>query len=496
MYSESHSEPNYEELNDQAKNNLNGSFSSLHSLSFYVYPNEERKRKLKNRFLFCCLCYSSPKISFLHDNLLRVSCDCKKLINIRTSDFIEHYTCQQKSKIKDFFKCKEHNEYLYSSYCTDCKVNCCQKCLTETKIHENHTMENLLDVDDIIKETKRLIKITRKKLPKGDIEYRKILNLMECLIKNYKEYPSHNLYKSIFNAKEFLTKLNIPNMTEMIKIRTINELKMNIDNSHLISSIKINNEKFSDLSIFEQLDLSNLIKLQLQKNEIKNIEPLLKCDFSSLKFFDIEDNKISDEGFENFDKMKFRNIEYINLFQNEIKSPTIFEKVTNFETLKVFYVGKNLFDIDEIQKNINKQYSLTQIKEIGLTGDFTDDTIHFIKNFKFSNLEILYISRNNLTSLAFLNNVICPKLKEFWSVRNKLESFDDILKLPYKKTITKINLKENKISKIDNLVKFISYFPKLKELNLLKNPINLKDPKNKKIIEEVKAKYKYLQLNL
>ena len=496
MSYESHSEPNFEELNDDARNNLNKSFSSRHSLSFYVYSNEERKRKLKNRFLSCSICHSSPKISFLHDFLLRVSCDCKKLINIRTSDFIEHYTCQQRSQIKIFFYCKDHNEYLYNSYCTDCKVNCCKMCLTESKIHENHTMENLEDVDDIIKEIKKLIKMTRKKLPKGDIEYRKILNLIECLIKHYKEYPSHNLYKSIFNAKEFLNKLIIPNMTEMIKIRTINELIMNKENAHLISSIKINNEHFSDLSIFEELDLSNLIKLQLQTNEINNIEPLLKCDFRNLKFFDIENNNINDEGFKNFDKMKFRNIEYINLFKNEIKSPNIFEKVTNFDTLKVFYVGENLLEYDEIQKNIDKQYSLKQLKEIGLTGSFTDDTTNFIKNLKFSNLEFLYISRNNLSYLDFLKDVICPNLKELWLVRNKLESFDDILKLPHKKTITKINLKENKISKIDNLLKFISYFPKLKELNLTKNLINLKDPHNKKFVEEVKAKYKYLQLNL
>ena len=78
-------------------------------------------------------------------------------------------------------------------------------------------------------------------------------------------------------------------------------------------------------------------------------------------------------------------IEYINLFKNEIKSPNIFEKVTNFDTLKVFYVGENLLEYDEIQKNIDKQYSLKQLKEIGLTGSFTDDTTNFIKNLKFSN---------------------------------------------------------------------------------------------------------------
>ena len=60
----------------------------------------------------------------------------------------------------------------------------------------------------------------------------------------------------------------------------------------MISSIKINNQNFSDLSIFNELKLDNLQKLQLQGNNIENIEPFLNCNFEKLKFLDLENNKL------------------------------------------------------------------------------------------------------------------------------------------------------------------------------------------------------------
>ena len=70
------------------------------------------------------------------------------------------------------------------------------------------------------------------------------------------------------------------------------------------------------------------------------------------------------------------------------------------------------------------------------------------------------------------------------------------MKLKYKDNIQIINLEENKISKIDNLSEFISNFKNLKELNLSANQINLEDEKNKKIIDDVKNKYKELKLSI
>ena len=226
------------------------------------------------------------------------------------------------------------------------------------KIHENHFKQNLLLIEEEFDEIKKLIKNVRKKLPKGDIEYRKILNIIESIIKKYKEYPSHNLYKSIFKFKDFLSKLDIPLITKKIKRRKKEELFKFKNDSLLISSIKINNQNFSDLSIFNELKLDNLQKLQLQGNNIENIEPFLNCNFEKVKFLDLANNKLNDESFKNFDKLNFKDIRYTNLYYNKIKSPSIFKKIINYPTLKTFFVGKNLFDEREVEKNLNQKYYL------------------------------------------------------------------------------------------------------------------------------------------
>ena len=138
---------------------------------------------------------------------------------------------------------------------------------------------------------------------------------------------------------------------------------------------------------------------------------------------------------------------------------------------------------------MNKKFHLEQLKKIGITGNFTDKTIDLVKNMIFSSkLKIMYISRNNLSSLKFLNDVNCSNLEEFWSINNNIKDYNDILLLQHKNNIKKINLKGNKIKKIDDLLNFIEKFPNLEELTLLDNPINIEKPNYKKIIREITSK--------
>ena len=150
------------------------------------------------------------------------------------------------------------------------------------------------------------------------------------------------------------------------------------------------------------------------------------------------------------------------------------------------FLGENPFEEKEIENYKNTKFDLTHLKKIGLTGSFSDKTIHFLSNIKFLNLETIYISRNNLSSLSFLENVNCKNLVSFWAINNNLTNYDDILNLPFKENINKINLKGNKINNIDNLLDFIKHFPNLEELILLDNPIDKENLKYKQIINEIK----------
>ena len=99
----------------------------------------------------------------------------------------------------------------------------------------------------------------------------------------------------------------------------------------------------------------------------------------------------------------------------------------------------------------------------------------------------MYISRNNLSSLDCLKNINCKNLVCFWAVTNKLKDYKGVLNLKYKEKIEEIVLKENKISNIDDLPE---QFPNLKLFNISDNLIDLDSPKNKKIINYIKNKYK------
>ena len=103
--------------------------------------------------------------------------------------------------VQKYFYCKNHKNSKYINYCRDCKMNLCKICSEEDKTHINHSLDSLVIDDKEIEKIKKLIKEKRKELPQGDIEYRKILNIIEALIKKYKEYPSHNFYISINYSK-------------------------------------------------------------------------------------------------------------------------------------------------------------------------------------------------------------------------------------------------------------------------------------------------------
>ena len=102
----------------------------------------------------------------------------------------------------------------------------------------------------------------------------------------------------------------------------------------------------------------------------------------------------------------------------------------------------------------------------------------------------MYISRNKLSSLDCLKKICCKRLIAFWAITNNLKDFKGVLNLKYKEKIEEIVLKENQISNIDDLSEFIEQFPNLKLFNISDNYIDLDDPKNKKIINQIKNKYK------
>ena len=485
----SSSPPNYELLSQQIFPQNSYSNDSGGHLEDYQKAQKQKayKKKFKTKIFICKKCHYIPKLKIKYENkVLQISCICKKCKNIKPKEFIEEYRSIKRITKKN--SCEKHKKQYFEYYCIDCKQNLCEECAND-EIHYNHkkTFENLLKVDYKIKDIVKKIEEIRTKLQSGDIENRQILNILEILVDNYYTFPCHNQYHNLFEAEKFLTAVEseIPKMEriEMIRINNINDLEKYKSQSHLFSSICIK-DKIFNLSSLKDLTLNNLESLQLRDKQIANLDAILNKEFDKLKNLNLAKNKLTYKSFEKLDPSNFKNLEKLDLYINEIKSIKIFFKLEKFKKLKELHIGENKFDLNEINKN-NKKFTLSELKLLGITGSLSDDTSKFFPYLVCENLELLYISRNNLSSLKFMKDCESKKLKKFWAINNKLSgNIKNILEyLPSKETLEIINLEGNKINNLDGFDQVIKKFPKLKEINLKNNNIDLN--KYKKLIKRI-----------
>ena len=120
-------------------------------------------------------------------------------------------------------------------------------------------------------------------------------------------------------------------------------------------------------------------------------------------------------------------------------------------------------------------------------------TINSLSHFKFQNLEVLNLSRNNLSSLDFMSQLFYPNLKEIWLNDNKIKEILPLIKF---KNLENIQLKNNQIDNINNLNAFLSEFEFLKTINMKFNNINLNDEKNFNELELIKTKNEKINIIL
>ena len=495
------------ELNQDALKGINNQHFSRRSSEINIL-NEEKKIELinrekpKNNFfkkVFCKKCYSIPSIKFLNNNLLQSSCKCRKLINICGGKFYEEYLVKlRKGDLQNLdldynLICKIHNKQ-FKFYCIDCKLNLCEIC-AKLKVHENHinTFENLIIDEESIREINNLIKNIKISLNSKDIEKRELLNIIKRNINGINTYPCHNNYKNLKRFRAFLEALStdIPKIIEMKKINQLSDFT-NIIDPLFLSSIKIRGDKtYTDLSILKDFDLKNLESLKWKHSIIDNIDGILNKNFENLKVLDLEYNNL-DENCMKFKQKYFPKLEFLNLYHNNIKSIQIFKIVQNFKKLIKFHVGDNNFNEEEIN-TLKEKINLKQIKELGVTGCFSDSKVKFMKNLIFKDLKTLYISRNHLSTLSFMdfeNLKNLKKITKFWAIENNLKDINELQYLANLKTLEIINLKNNKIGSLKGLLDIVKNFPNLKKLTLEGNPIDIE--KDKEIIEKLRKKIKLI----
>ena len=294
-------------------------------------------------------------------------------------------------------------------------------------------------------------------------------------LQNFKKF-----LENMYNYKDGNYKLKKceGSYAHLIKINSEEEMKEKIEFAKQIYSIKIKETgKNMDLSILKNHEFPNLKVLNLKINEINDVSFLSESNFENLEKIDFAKNPLGNNVIDILAKAKLPNLNFLNLFTTEITSIRIFEVIKKYKKLKVFYIGENKFEINEIECNKKIFKFPKTMEEFGITGNF-DGNADFVKRLGIENLKILYISRNKLSNLACLKNIIFIRLGEFWAVSNYITDIKEIMNIQGKEFLWRINLKENKINNFNELFFIIKNFPNLKELILTGNNININDAEN------------------
>ena len=311
-----------------------------------------------------------------------------------------------------------------------------------------------------------------------------ILGLYNNLIRENQDYINLNdkriSYINEANADKYihlLSKLSsyFKNI-EMITIKnckikdfSLNHLEALFSNklTHLI----LNNNKISDLSIFNKRQIySNVKTLDLSYNDISDLTYLSQINFSNLKKLNLIGNNIK-SGLEKFLSNVINNTSeklILEISKKENLIELFFDYSVNFE-LKFKYIIENK-NYNEILKNI----SFNGIKSMMLKG--FDNDIHFLSNKSLQNLNVLDIVSNNINDLSIFDDINFIDIKAinvFSSDDNENSKITPIIEknfnsLTYFKSI---RLKELMIYYNNNKYEFSVFFSN-PQINIIFNNID------------------------
>ena len=459
-----------------------------------------------NDHFICLKCNQVPRIEFIDLKKFNYTCGCHEDKNIEIDKIKEKSIAEfenDKDEITKYLKCQIHHK-KYHYYCKYCNVNLCRECLSKKTEHRYHSLYlfdlHIFETNEIIYNIYKILNDDSKNLNMENIEYNiieKILFLFSVIVKDFTYYPNYShfkifqntltFFKTLFSKSENNKIIESLEIEKKLIITYKKSLEQNMNNIHSIIEININRSNINDLSEICKLDLINLEKLSLHENCISDIKPLINAKFKNIKVIDLGLNKLGDNNIPHLFKLKFEKLEELNLYSNYFTDPSIFgfkndEKEDNLPNLEIFYLGSNKIDWKLHKEKINN-YNFNKLKTIGLTcGLFDEISISNLQYFNFKNLEQLYLSRNNIYSLSFVENLELPNIKEFYINTAFIKEFDQLKKY---KTLEVIGLRENCIINIDNLELFVEELPKLTFIGLERNDIDMNEEKNKNIIDSI-----------
>ena len=179
-------------------------------------------------------------------------------------------------------------------------------------------------------------------------------------------------------------------------------------------------------------NLTRLVKLNLASNRIKNAGVFAMEDaFQVLKWLDISNNKFTE-----WPAFKCPKLDYLNFSGNNVDK--ISNEWTGHGTLRILSAAGNKFKNLALVKNCTR-------------------------------LEELYLGNNQVATLSGCEGGL-PALKRLHLRRNKVAAIED--ELPEMPELVYLNLRHNSLDSLEVAFK-IFQFPKIVDLNVVNNPIDL-----------------------
>ena len=277
----------------------------------------------------------------------------------------------------------------------------------------------------------------------------------------YLSIPEINLSKASIGQDGFeilsqiffhnLIKLNLENNN----IKDINNLKkFRLEN---LEFLELYNNKISDINILSNLNINKIIELDLEKNNISSIDFLEKCKFDNLSFLGLANNPINNINV--LTKVKFMNLEKLDLYNMLLDNINMLNKCNfpNLTDLELF--GNKINNIEVLAKcNFPKLYIL------GMSCNLIEN-INILSKCNFPQLYFLDLSSNIINDLSIFEKCNFPEIKIIKLSNNNIESIEVFNKTHFKLLIF-LELLNNPIKKDDISNKeIIEKFKKMKKIN-------------------------------
>ena len=484
--------------------------------SSIMSDNIKKKSKLlnivtyceKNLHFICKKCKKVPIIKFIDLEKVNYSCSCNNN-KISLDEIYKQYLIEEEETIQcsfepeNYLKCLKHKQ-IFGYYCKSCpeKINICKECLREQYLHQCHDLMNFdlffYDTDEKIVQIFKILLSDSEdnEFVQYDI-FDKLILLLSVIVKDYFYYPNYSHFQIFNNFLDFIEKyiinknnqdLKMKKEMKIISRRKFLEYK---NNPKIIIEINITKNNFNDITDLCNLDLKELKKLILIENCIDNIGPLKYAKFKNIEIINLGVNKLNNNSIPCLFELNFPNLNELSLYSNNFTDCNIFNlknKNKNLPNLEYLYFGGNKFNWNNnknCNEKINIKYNFDTLKKIGLTsGVFCEGNITSkIESFYFKNLEVIYLSKNDINSLSFVEKLEIPNLKEIYIHTNLISEFYSLKKY---KGLERIDIYENFINEISEIEKFIDNLPELIYFDISKNNIDFNKEENQKLLKKIK----------